>query len=258
MRIGLQDSALAAIHLHAVLPLLEEIAEKDPVGREIAARTQGALVFRVLSGPSATVIFSEGRVHVRPEALPNPTVGILFTSCGQLNKAFLKRGTPLALPWKGFSKVKPLMREFEALAGRVEHYLKADRSELEDQESFELSVELSVYAAAFLAKAVADRDPLGRSMAKECMLGTLELRVGEDGPCSHVRITSTGLLAQKGPASDPEAVLRFRSFEVAYAFFKDKLDVLASAVKGDIQLTGLVPLVEGVGHLLERANEYVG
>lgn len=252
-----RQNVLAHIHLHAIVPLLEEVAEKDPESMELAKGADGSIQFRVLGGPCAHVIFRGDRVIASPGPMVSPTVGILFPTCSSLNKTFRKQGFPVAIPYKGFNRLDLLKSRFEPLAQRVEHYLTADPVVFQDEASLLLAVELRLYAGFLAAKALADHDPVGRAVAADLPNGVAEFRVGDSGPCAHVKVESGRISVAKGPAVHPDGLLKFSSPQVAFAFLGDQMDVMASVPLGDPVLSGLIPLVDGFGHLLEGVSAYL-
>jgi len=248
------EKVLATIHLHAFLPILEEVAEKDEKGRRIAAEMSGALQFNAWFGPSAYLVFHGERVEVFPGRLRNPELCLSFTSCRQLNKAFQKKGIPAAIPWRGLSR-KDLREGFEGLAERGEYYLTASKEHL--GASLPLAAELLLYVGILSGKVVAEEDPVGRSLLEEIPDGVAEFRIGETGPFAHVRVEQGRLYAGKGPALEPDFRLAFGSPEVAHDFLNDRLDAMATLAGGQVRVEGFLPLVQGLLALMERAALYV-
>jgi hypothetical protein len=101
---------LANLHLHAVLPRLEELVKLDDEARSIAQQMKLAVRFKVHKGPSEVVEIAEGAVRASSDPRAKADLGLLFLSCDQLNNLFMdKRAIPV--PYKGLTQL-PQMRRF--------------------------------------------------------------------------------------------------------------------------------------------------
>ena len=99
---------LARLHLHAVLPALEDLPALSPEARAITQKWTFSLRLQVAGrgGPSATLVSpGDGRLLVHPQSAEPVKLVLTFLTADQLNRTFLDQKTLPPLPTGGFWRV---------------------------------------------------------------------------------------------------------------------------------------------------------
>ncbi|HPU01932.1 MAG: hypothetical protein GX890_01895 [Firmicutes bacterium] len=252
-----QSMVLARLHLGAILPLLEDVAEYDPVVQEAISGWNFALQFRLAGGdPSTTLVFKDGRVTVQRDGSKGFTPALTFKDAEFLNEVFQGRTQKSPRPnLAGIFKARQLM-QLDKVLGRLEHYLKPQPETLADPETFAFCVRLTLYAVAFGIKEVGEHDPEVRPIVLELPDGTVEMRI-VNGPAAHLVVKGGRFEAQRGPAEKPNAILEIADLQTAWDTFQGNIDTFGAVGSGRIRLRGLIPLVEGINPLMDRLAYYL-
>lgn len=247
---------LAAINLHAVLPLLDEVIAFDQEAARIARGWKASIEFAVSGGPTATLQFTDGRLTVYPEKIGFPSIGFWFGSADKMNRMFDGKGMPVL--WTGFWHVG-ILGGFTKLTKRLEYYMKNpdEKQLLSDPKVFDFYLKLSLYALTRGVKAVAENDPEVIPFFKKTRNGTVQLEVLPDGPVTHLTIKDGKVTAGFGPAENVNCYMRFRSGDVAYRLIKGELDSFAALGARDITVDGFVPLVDTLDIALDHLGRYL-
>jgi len=245
----------ACLNLHAVLPNLEEVVAFDPQVAELTRTWDVTVEFRVRHGPQAHVAIHEGRCRVRPGPADKPHVRLWFTSPRHLNAMFEGRAKPI--PTKGFSRLGFLSGEFPKLTDRMERYLRASEETLKDRRTFELVTRCLLFTAVFGLKELAENDPAVAELAAQTPNGTTEFRILPDGPAVHLTHANGSFSVGKGPAPSPNARMAFRDYDVCHRLLNGRMDTFAAVGRGDVVITGFLPLVDRLSSLLEYLERYL-
>ena len=137
---------LANLHLHAVLPRLEELVQLDEEAQSIAREMKLNVRFKVRKGPSEVVEISDGRVRASSDPKAKADLGLFFASCDQLNNLFMeKRAIPV--PYKGVTRL-PQMKRFGKLTELLTRYLKPAETDLADPAFKKKHVEMALMVSA--------------------------------------------------------------------------------------------------------------
>lgn len=265
------ESLRARLHLHAVLPCLQDVVAADAEMAALVAGTRLTVQFRVAGGPAAVVCFADGRCAVRPlgdqaagqssssSAAGNEgcgTVTLFFTSATQLNRMFDGRGgTPI--PLRGFGKLGFMQREFARLSERLSYYLKPTPELLADPDYLAMNTRLTLATAAFAVPILLDHDPVACHFRGVFGEGSIGITVLPDGPSVGLLLGPDHIVPVREGVERPTALIRMRNLQTASAFLNGTLDTFAAVACGDVEIRGQIPKVDALGLVLERVGVYL-
>lgn len=251
------DQVLARLHLHAVLPLLEEIVKADEKSADLVGKWNHTIQFHAAGGIGAHLVFRDGSLQVVRGKTRKPTIALWFKSAADLNRMFTGEGFVLPVVWKGFWHPM-LIRGFTKLSKRLEHYMKApEKDVLGDDRILALVVKLQLYAMVFGLKEVGENDPAVSGYVKDTPNGTVEIRIMPDGPVAHLSVRDGLLSPSRGPAIRPNLIMEIKDYRTAWELFQGRLDTLAAVGARDITLRGLIPIIDGLSPAMDRLGVYL-
>lgn len=249
-----KESVLAKCHLHAVLPLLEELVEYDDQAKKIVANWNGTFQFSCPGGFGEYLEFSGGKVKAHRGTTQWPTVALWFISPREMNKMFTGKGFTLPIPWKGLTNLG-MLKGFVEVSKRLEYYMQTPQKDLPDEHKA-FVVKMKLYAAVRALKEVGENDPHAMSYAQNLPNGTAELRI-VNGPAAHITVRNGIIYPKMGKASQVNALMEFANTEIAGAVFDDQIDAMAAIGTGDIKLEGMIPMVDNMNAILDRVSTYL-
>lgn len=251
-----QDILKARLNLNAVLRNLELLPELDATAAEIIREWTVAIRFSIRGDLSARLAFRGGACTYQPDASDPADVSLFFWSGAHLNAMFENRANPI--PLKGFARLGFLKNEFPRITERLEYYLKPDAEQLNDAEYVRINTTLTLYTAVFAACELARLDPIARLVAQQTPAGVLQMGILPDGPCAHLVYDGHGgVTAVRGAADAPSASITISDFQTANRLFNGQLDGFGAVVLGDVQLKGLIPMIDNSNLILDRIPLYL-
>jgi hypothetical protein len=247
---------LANLHLHAVLPRLEELVKLDDEARSIARQTKLKVRFKVRKGPSEVVEISDGMVRTSSDPKAKADLGLFFASCEQLNNLFMeKRAIPL--PYKGLTRL-PQMKHFSKLTKIMTRYLKPTEVDLKDPAFKKKHVEMALMAGLAGAAQIAKYDGKVEHAVELLPHGTIQFSVLPDGPYAFASIDKEKtIFVGNGTVAEPTANLDINGVDIAADLLADRLDQFAALGAGDLRASGLLPLVDEFNALLDRVGKFL-
>ncbi len=245
----------AHLNLYAVLPNLEELVRFDPETQRLIETWDIGVTFSVSGGPQAHVAVRNGQCTVaRGNAQPT-NVKLWFTSPEHLNKMFDGKANPI--PLKGFTRLGFMSKEFSKLTDRLEHFLRASDEVLADEETFAFVTGCMLYTAIFGLAELAEHDPDVADLASHVPSGTAEFKILPAGPAVHLTHANGRFTAAKGEAAEPNVRMAFRDVRVCNDLLNGKIDAFAALGRGDVVITGFLPLADQLNAMLEYLEPYL-
>ncbi|MES2307444.1 MAG: hypothetical protein V4507_01160 [Verrucomicrobiota bacterium] len=105
---------------------------------------------------------------------------------------------------------------------------------------------------------MAHGDEATREMLSTVPLGLLQLCVPEAGVSIWIDWDGTDLRSDWGmPPRNPDVLLDFKNSKTAYLAFSKRLDELSAIGSGDLVLTGMIPLADGLNAVMNRVDFYL-
>ncbi|MFP4357503.1 MAG: hypothetical protein ACLFRP_02670 [Puniceicoccaceae bacterium] len=250
-------SVCASLFFRGVLPAFEDFLKCDPVARRILGGAGGDVVFSDRSGRAACLSFG-GNACVWSE-VPGDKVAAHVRLGSEADVVRFIRGGA-ALPWlaKGWSRPVLLSRLLRLFL-RFRKLLKPDPRSLGDPDFRLLHVRLALAVALFSLAEVGRADPWARRMLEDCPDGTVCFRVGGTDLAAWISKSPSGLVPGRGGpgAGRSDAVVGFASPKVAMEILTRKKDAHAAVALGEIRVDGLIPLADGIDHVLDRVARYL-
>lgn len=251
----MSDLIKAHLNLYAVLQNLEDLVKLDAEMAQLTQNWDISIQFSVRNGPEAYVEFKNGVCRHGRGAHPNPSVKLFFLSAGHLNRMFDGKGTPI--PLKGFTRLGFLQREFDKLTKRLEYYLKPQVPAPSAPEYIQINTVLTMYTAAYAVRELALLEPTCQKVAKSTPAGIFQMGVLPNGPYAHLIFGKDTLEARKGTAAAPTATMTIKDLPTANQLLGGKLDAFKAVGQGDVQLQGMIPIIDNVGLILDRVESYL-
>jgi hypothetical protein len=250
------EQLLARLHLRAVLPALAELVECDGRARAIVEGWRLRLQIGVLGGLSTTLTFENGRVAVDAGAGDLPRARLLFVSNRHLNNTFRRNGFAWPIVARGLRRYRELLH-FRRLTDRLEEILRSSPGvqgeDAGQRRKATLVLLRSVMPAAMTellnhdAGSRRELAPFGQALAL--------FRVGGQD-ASWIRWCDGAASAGRGPPPGaPDVIVSFASPGVVLALLGGALDNLAAIGRGDLVVSGLIPVAERLDAVAARAAQ---
>jgi hypothetical protein len=255
---AINPSVHCRLFLHAVLPCLAALVAEDERARDIAASCNAAIVFCVLGGAAATVRLAGSAVTVEPGAARRAAVILMFFSNAHLNAFFSGRSWAVPLPLWGGWRVALLAR-FTRLTDRLKAVLDADPDVLATAEGRNLHARLSLLAAGLGLGPLSMGDAPARAALAHAPEGLAAFSIEGVGN-STVWFDNgrrAGAAGWGPPPRAPDVAVSFADSAVAFGAMREEIDTLAAIGNGQIRVTGLIPLADGVNLAMERIGVYL-
>jgi len=246
----------AGINLYAVLKNLEDLIAQDATCRDLIAGKKLSIQFLVKGGPKSWIQFENDRCTVGQGRMRNPSVVLWYTSPEHLNKMFDGKGNPI--PLKGFTKLGFLQKEFSQITDKLEYYLKPDEVRDPSDEYIRTNTQFTLTVAAFSLSEIACYDEKAKLTASHMPDGITQLRVLPGGPSVYITVKEGRIMATKGIAENPDAVMEMKDYRTANDFLNGKSNPFKAIALGDVMIKGQTPMLDSLSLILGKVNDYVG
>lgn len=246
----------ALLFFRGVLPAFEDFAKHDPAARRWIRGLRGEVLFTDREGQRAVLRFGEGAVRWAEAESERPAVIIRLGRRDNVVK--LVRGRP-AVPFIAPGSWRPVfLFRLARLFLRFQRLLRPRSGDLSDPE-FRLShVRLALAVALFSLAEVAREDPQGRRILGDCPDGTIRFGVEGTDLSASVEKDAGGLRVHRGAVGEAaDASVTFASTKVAMEILTRKTDAHGAVALGEVRVDGLVPLADGINHILDRVALYL-
>ncbi|MBT9145392.1 MAG: hypothetical protein DDT40_01783 [candidate division WS2 bacterium] len=248
------------LYLHAILPQLEEILEFDEEAGDIAKNWNASIRLGVKSGPRVSLIFKNGRLGIKREKAPMPTVGLFFLKHSSLNKMFEGKQI-IPLVWKGFWCLS-LLKGFSRLTKKMERYLRPDEEFLKTEENLKFYLKVTLYTLLWGIKVVGENDGSFKIKRANATIsrfpsGVFQVEILPDGPCGYITMADGKFLPSKGKHPSPTSTFQIKNASIAYKMFQGEIDFMVGLGTMDLRIVGLVSFAEAMSIIMEKLMEYL-
>lgn len=250
----IDEKVKAAINLHAVLRNMEDLCECDAVSQDLIKDQQLTIRFSVPGLKSLYLLFSRGKCKAISTDVGPYNMNLRFFNPSHLNQ--MMEGLKNPLPTKGFRHIGFLKNTFTALANRLSFYLQPTEETLSVQKLLDDSTILTAYTAFFALSEIANHDPIGKVIASHMENGVINIEV-QDSVGVHLIIRDGTMTTKKGLHPSPKAVMWFSSLAVAGGILRGELDSFACIGRGELAISGRVPLIDNLNKLLGLVAVYL-
>jgi len=247
------QAVLARCNLFGVFRNMEYLVENDKECAELVKGKNIAIQFNVKNGPKGNLSFKDGKATMKA-GKHKCNIKLGFTSPEHFNKMVDGKANPI--PLKGLTKLGFLTGPFTRIGEILEEYLRADDEKLKDKTIYKMNTEMTAYAAMFALAEIANYDDKGKANAHHIPDGIIQVAIKDS---VGIQLTANGgiLVAKKGYADDPRAVLSFSSLEAAHQILNGKLDTFTAIAVGDMEMKGFIPMIEHMSPILDTVGKYL-
>lgn len=247
------ETTRAAINLHAILRNLEDLCLLDEDARQQLQGHNLSICMQVPGLDPLTLQIKEGCLKaVRERA--GGGLQLRFFSPRHFNR--MVDGAAMPLPTGGFQHLGFLQRNFTALAKILERCLKPEKDKLTDPDFAEKNTRLTAAAALYAVSEIANTDPLGQQIANAMGDGKILLEV--PGALAYTISSVSGrLTTSPGAAEDAVAFMRFDSLHTLGQVLRGEADSYLLIGRGQIQISGRIPMVDNLNKLLRLVSFYL-
>jgi hypothetical protein len=253
----LQRKIRARLYLNAVLPAFEDLLAHSEEARAIIGDRAFTLTFQTSSGLKSSLSFKDQHCNFVKESGAKSQVILHFITEEQLNREFENEGFRIPIPIKGASRVADI-KAFKALSKLLESYLRPSKSMLDDPQIHNLHVGMQLGIALRATIELAKHEQLSRMIMQDAPNGIAYFSVGSDGYGAWLNWQEGTLTSGKGaPEFEAHAHVEFADAETALKAVGNRIDVMAAIGKGEIKVTGLIPLADALGYIFERIPLYI-
>ena len=243
------------LFLHAVLPQLEEVVRVDGPAQAVVAGWRGSIALRVAGGPGVRLVVADGCLLAVRRARGLPSLGLLLPSPAAAVRMF-EGGRAVPLPWIGAWRLR-LISGLRSLSGRLQYYLKADRSQLDADDAFASAVRIRlgvlVYAIAVLAECWDEGRRIAASGAGE---GVIAVGIA-DGPPLQLSSTGSGFTVSRDTVRHANVTVEFADVAAAFGILSGTLDLWTAIGTGAVRLRGNLLLLDPVLQLMARVGSFL-
>jgi hypothetical protein len=251
------QTVLSRLHLHAVLPALEDLVDASQAAKEAARPWNFSLRMQLAGGAGATMVPRDGRVEVHPHSGPKPRLTLLFLSAAQLNRTFLNQSAMPPLPMGQIWRLTGL-RPFTALTKLLDAALQPTAAALEDPAFLRMHLRLLFKVLMGAMPVIGEMDPPAMHTLAATPPGLAVIHMPALDLIGWARWDGHRLTAGADqPEGAPDAQIRFRDEATAAAALRSQLDAQAAVGLGQIEIQGLVPLADGLSVVMDRVETYL-
>ncbi len=248
------------LYLHAVLTALEDLLKHTSKARKILGAQKFSVVVDCLEAKnkSLLILFENGKAQVRSSSDETADVYLVFKEYQSVVHFF--EGSGIVLP-----KVRIGWRRPWYLI-TVVRLLLIMKSHLEPAEkSIEKSRELTISHARLLLgvglqsmKELSEIESFSQRIVQSLPNGLALFAIEKETILAWIRVDSGKITVGKGaPDRKPDVLLRFKSAKTALSILKSKLPQLEAVGKTDLEVSGMIPLADGIGYIVDRLSRYI-
>ena len=246
--------AMACINMKGVLRALTYLCDLDAEAAEIIKDANLTVQFSVKNGPAARLIFKGGKCAFA-DGKGDAAIKLYFSSPEKFNALMDGNGTPTIL--KGFTKLGFLLKDFGKLTARMEHFLRPGPDAAQDEKFKEISTLLTFYTAFNSLPEIGMFDPVGAQVIKNAASGQLCACIENTDYLVRMKVGKGSMKTIDASDGSPEMRLVFSSLEKTGDVLGGRSDFLTAIGFGDVRMSGYIPVMMAVEHLVPRLAAYL-
>jgi hypothetical protein len=246
--------AKAYINLKGVLRALVYLCELDAEASDIIKGADITVQFSVKNGPAARLKFKDGKCSFEDGKGKN-NISLYFSSPEKFNNMVDGKGNPSI--HKGFTKLGFLLKNFTKLTKRMEYFLKPAPDTIQDTKFKEINTLLTFYTAFNSVAEIGMHDPVGMKVIQKAANGQLCACIENTPHMVRVKVDKAYMKPIDISDGSPEIYLTFADLKKTDDILNGKSDFLTAIGSGDVKMTGYIPVMMSVEHLVPRLAVYL-
>lgn len=245
---------MAYINMYAVLGALENLCELDKEASNLVkTKKPVSIALAVDGGPAATITFKNGRCRME-NGVNKCDVLLPFSSCEKFNG--LIDGTVTPIPAKGYSKIGFLLNKFTPLTDILGKYLRASEEDLKDDKFFEISTKLMFYVITVALSQIGNNDEIGKFSASLIPDGIIDVSI-KDCVGATIRVKDSHMVTIKQKPESFRSQMQFCDIRLARDLFDGKVNAIETIGAGQVEMHGLINMIDNVNRILDRVALYL-
>lgn len=245
---------MAYINMYAVLGALENLCELDKEASNLVkTKKPVSIALAVDGGPAATITFKNGRCRME-NGVKKCDVLLPFSSCEKFNG--LIDGTVTPIPAKGYSKIGFLLNKFTPLTDILGKYLRASEEDLKDDKFFEISTKLMFYVITVALSQIGNNDEIGKFSASLIPDGIIDISI-KDCVGATIRVKDSHMVTIKQKPESFRSQMQFCDIRLARDLFDGKVNAIETIGAGQVEMHGLINMIDNVNRILDRVALYL-
>lgn len=247
---------LCQLHLHAVLPALDDLLKHVPEARKTLGRRHFTVRISVRNGPRVLFSLGGGRCLVDETPPQSSEIRFFFRSPEHLNR--LMQGRPVLPGFESTDWNPGNLITFLRLLNLLRKYLRPKELPSRDETFRANHVRLLLGIAFFGLKQLAKHEEVSQRRIKESPTGLALFSIKGGDLAAWASWDGQEVLAGKGtPEAEPDVTVSFKNADIAYQALNEKLDPMASVGLQLIEARGLLPLADALSFIIERIPRYL-
>lgn len=253
----MKDSRTQAfVNFYAAIGNMEAYCKEDKAAKELAAKKDISIRFKVKNGPDGLLTFKDGGVSTKPYAEGDKADIGLFCPCPDAFNAVVDgKGTPI--PFKGLTKIGFLLDKksaFNVLTTDMANIMR--KTEFENAAEKRLSTVLAFYALGAAIAEIGNNEPRGKIAMQKMVDGDISLEIPGEA-YSTVTKKDGKLSYKREKCADPRAIMSFKTIDVAKGVIDGKLDAMTCIGMGDIEMKGMIMMLDNLNRILNIVPTYL-
>jgi putative sterol carrier protein len=248
------------VNFYAAMGTLYAYSKLDEKARELAAKQDISLRFKVKGGPDGVLVFEGGQIKAIPYQKGVKTDIVLY--CSDVNKFndLVDGKGQSVIPLKGFTKLGFLLNKESAFNKLTEDMATLMRKkEFDNKDEMRLSTLLAFYAMVSAIAQIGNEDDLGKVSAKKIPEGLISIEIPDQCYLT-IKVTKepqTKLEVIDERCPNPRSKMVFDSLETAKGVIDGKLDAMSCIATGKIAMSGFIPMLQFLNNILNLVPKYL-
>jgi hypothetical protein len=158
---------------------------------------------------------------------------------------------------KGFTKLGFLLKDFTKLTKRMEYFLRPAADTAQNDKFKEINTLLTFYTAFNSVAEIGMHDPVGMQVIKHAANGQLCASIENTPHMVRVKVNKGYMKPIDASDGSPEMHLKFADIAKTDDILNGRNDFLTAIGNGDVKMTGYIPVMMSVEHLVPRLALYL-
>lgn len=247
----------AGLFFYGILPAFEDFIKADPAAAALVDKAKFLCRFYNGSGHQAYLSFDRGVVRYLQQVEKTPSVSIYLGNSLQTANLVQGKIAPI-LPMEGCWRI-PTLILLMRLFLRFQRLLRPNKKDLQSDEFRKIHVRLALSVALFSLCEIGHKDQRSQRVLAAMPEGLVRFHVEGEEWDATIEYRNQELRANRGSEAhvEPDAEIWFSHPKVAMEILTQKRDSHQALACGDLKVSGLIPLADAFGLILDRVALYL-